>query len=790
MLRQKGYSLINITGLSVGIAATLLILIYVADELSYDKFHRDAGRIYRIYFMGRLQGTEIHGANSAAPIAEAMQREIPEVDEAVRFGLWRTMPMGYEQKYFTEQHFLVADSNFFKFFSFPLIEGDPKTALKGPDKIVITEAVAKRYFGDENPIGKIMLRGSDRRASEVTGVAKNPPHNSHIDFDIVLSGESWEYMKSVQWTSNNLYTYVRLKPGASPEKVKSHLDEMVVKYMGAELEKFIGMTFEQFRKQGNDVGLGLQPMLDIHLRSTLSEEITPNGSIQYLYVFCAIAIFIIAIACINFMNLSTARSANRAKEVGVRKTIGAIRGKLILQFISESLLYSFFSMIMALVLIAVFLDGFNVLSGKQLTIGMLMNPFALGAIVIFTIIVGFLAGSYPAFYLTAFKPTEVLKGKVRAGFRNSAMRNILVIFQFVISVALIFGSLVVYSQLNFMQQKNLGFSKENVLSVLHTMSLGKNSQAFKNELNSHPEFKGASFANRLPPHIDWNSAFRKGGSEQDYLLTMYNVDFDHLTTMGYTMVEGRFFSRDFPSDTAAIILNETAYKQMDFRNLEEATILSYNGDAPHPLKVIGVMKDFNYESLKSNIKPMAIQLGSEPNFEMAVRLSAGNTKEQLQLLESIWKKYAPDAPFEFSFVDQNFDSLFRAEERLGSIILVFTVLAISIACLGLFGLSAYTAEQRAKEISIRKVMGATVSQLMVLLSKDFAKLVMISFAIGCPLAWYGAGEWLQGFANRIDLQIWMALVAGSLCLCIALVIIGLQSVKAARENPVKAMKSE
>lgn len=790
MVRQKGYTLINITGLSVGIAATLLILFYVADELSYDKFHKDADRIHRITFTGRLQGTEMHAAVSAAPIAEAMQHEIPEVEEAVRFGLWRTMPMGYEQKYFTEKHFVVADSNFFKFFSFPLIQGDPNTALKGPDKIVITEAVAKRYFGDENPIGKIMLRGSERRASEVTGVAKNPPHNSHINFDIVLSGESWEYMKSVQWTSNNLYTYVRLKPGASPEKVKSHLDGMVVKYMGAELEKFIGMTFDEFKKQGNDVGLGLQRMLDIHLWSNLSEEITPNGSMQYLYLFSAIAIFIIAIACINFMNLSTARSANRAKEVGVRKTIGAIRGKLILQFISESMLYSFCSMLMALALIALFLDGFNVLSGKQLTIGVLMTPFVLGAVVIFTIVVGFLAGSYPAFYLTAFKPTEVLKGKVRAGFRNSTMRNSLVIFQFVISVALIFGSLVVYRQLEFMQQKNLGFSKENVVSLLHTVSLGKNSQAFKNEVNSHSEFKGASFANRLPPNIDWNSAFRKGGSEQDYLLTMYNVDFDHLATMGYTMVDGRFFSRDFPSDTAAIILNETAYKQMDFKNLEEATVISYNGEAPHPLKVIGVMKDFNYESLKSNIKPMAIQLGSEPNFEMAIRLSSGNTKEQLQLLESIWKKHAPEAPFEFSFVDQNFDSLFRAEQRLGSIILVFTVLAISIACLGLFGLAAYTAEQRAKEISIRKVMGASVSQLLLLLSKDFALLVLISFAIGCPLAWYGAGVWLSGFANRIDLQIWMALVAGSACLCIALVIIVLQSVKAARENPIKAIKSE
>jgi len=560
--------------------------------------------------------------------------------------------------------------------------------------------------------------------------------------------------------------------------------------MGPELEKVIGMSFNQFKTQGNGVGLVLQPLLDIHLRSNLSEEITPSGDIQYLYIFGAIAFFIIAIACINFMNLSTARSANRAKEVGVRKTIGAIRGKLVLQFISESLLYSFFSMILAVILIALSLQGFNLLAGKELTVRVLASPLVITALISFTIIVGLLAGSYPAFYLTAFKPVEVLNGKVRAGFKNSGLRNTLVVFQFVISIALIFGSLVVYTQLKFMQQKNLGFAKENVLSLLHTMSLGKNSQAFKNEVNSHPEFKGISFANRLPPNIDWHSAFRKGGSEQDFLLTLYHADPDHLSTMGYSMVEGRFFSRDFPSDSAAIILNETAYKQMDFKNLEDATVLSYQGEKPEPLKVIGVIKDFNYESLKSNIKPLAMLLSDEPNFESAVRLSAGNTQEQIQLLESIWKKYVPEAPFEYTFVDENFDALFRAEQRLGRIILVFTVFAISIACLGLFGLAAYTAEQRAKEISIRKVMGATVSQVIVLLSKDFTRLILVSFAIGSPLAWYAANEWLQGFANRIDLHLWMVLAAGSISLCIALIIISLQASKAARENPINAMRSE
>jgi putative ABC transport system permease protein len=790
MLRQKAYTGINIAGLSVGIAATLIILIYVVDELSYDGFHQEAENIYRVGFSGRLQGNEFNSATSPAPLAEAMQKEIPEVKEIVRFGLWRTFPVSYEDKNFTEKNFLLADSNFFKFFSFKLVHGDPETVLKGTNKVVITETSAKKYFGDENPLGKIIIGGSHRGTYEISGVVQDPPTNSHIDFDMILSGESWDYMKNTQWTSNNLYTYFKTHPGADSEKIKRQLDGMTEKYVGIELEKYLGFSFKQFLDQGNSVGFFLQPFLDIHLKSNLSEEIVPNGNIQYLYIFGAIAAFIILIACINFMNLSTARSANRAKEVGVRKTIGAVKHRLIFQFLSESILYSSLSMVAAIGIIAVSLTGFNLLSGKELNMTFFTNPIVIGVLVAFTLFIGFLAGSYPAFYLTSFKPTEVLKGKIRSGFRNSALRNVLVVFQFMISIALIFGSIVVYQQLKFMQEKNLGFDKENVVSLIHTMSLGKNAQAFKNDLNSHTEFKGASFANRLPPNIDWNSAFRKVGSDQDYLLTTYYVDHDHLKTMGYSMVQGRFFSKEFASDTAAVVLTETTFNHMGFADMDDASILSYNFDTPRPLKVIGIMKDFNFEGLKANIRPMAILLSSEPNFEMGIRLSAGNTQDQIKLLEQIWKKYAPGAPFEYSFLDQNFDSTFRAEQRMSRIILVFTVLAIGIACLGLFGLAAYTAEQRAKEISIRKVMGASISQVVMLLSKDFALLVTIAFVIATPLAWYFAETWLSEFANRIPIEVWYVILSGTIALLIALATISFQSIKAAHENPVNAMRSE
>lgn len=790
MLRQKGYSAINIVGLSMGIAATIIILIYIVDEVGYDTMHQDAAQIHRVVTSGQLQGNSLETANTMAPLAETMQKEIPQVSEVVRFGLWRTMPMGYGDKFFTEQHLLVADSNFFTFFSFRVVKGNPDAFLKGPNKLVITESAAMRYFGNEDPMGKLMVYGAEKTAAEVVGVVADPPHNSHIPFDMVLSGESWGFMKNPQWTSMNLYTYFKTHPGTDPGVVKTHLDRMVETHLGSELERLLGMSFKQFREQGNDIGLIIQPMLDIHLKSDLSDELMPGGNIQYLYIFGVIAAFIILVACINFMNLSTARSANRAKEVGVRKTIGALRSRLIIQFIAESLIYATISTLVALAIIGLSIDGFNALAGKELGLSVLYTPQVIIALILFTLVIGLVAGSYPAFYLTAFKPTEVLKGKVRSGFRNSAMRNVLVVFQFIISIALIFGSMVVYRQLHYMQQKNLGFDKENVVNLLHTLSLKTDAQAFKNDVMSHPTFKGASFANNLPPRVTWTSAFRKSGSQEDYFLHVYQVDHDHLKTMGYTMVEGRFFSPDFKSDTAAIILNEAAFKQMGYRSMEEAVVLSYQSEEPTPLKVIGILKDFNYQSLRDNVKPMAILLGPEPNFEMAIRLSAGDTQEQIRLLETIWKKYAPGAPFEYSFIDQNFDSLFRAEQRMSQIILVFTVLAISIACLGLFGLAAYTAEQRAKEISIRKVMGASVSEVMVLMTKDFTLLVMIAFVISTPLAWYFSESWLAGFANRISIDYSFVIISGAVSLLIALITISYQSLRAAKENPVNAMRLE
>jgi len=797
LLRQKVYSGINVLGLTLGVTSALLILLYVADEFSYDRFHPDRENMYRLTFRGKLEGQDFTTTLVGMPAAEALQREAPQVSSVVRMAKWGTYPIRYEEKLFTEKKFMVADSNFFTFFNFKLVAGNRATALNGPNKVVITEATATKYFGykgpgDTTPIGKHLIGGSaGEQIMEVTGIAENPPHQSHFHFDFVLSMDSWDIAKSSTWLNTATTTYFKLLPTASPEDLKPVLEGFVKKYCALEIQQFLNQSLDEFIQKGGFLGFQVQPMLDIHLYSGLTDELEPNGNIQYIYLFSAIAMFIVGLACINFMNLSTARSANRAKEIGIRKTIGAMKGKLVGQFILESFLYTALAFMFSIALVSVLLDPFNLLSGKNLTTDLLMQPYFIAGMTALMIIIGLLAGSYPAFYLTTFKPAEVLKGKVRAGMKSSGIRNTLVVVQFMISIALIISTLMVNQQIKFLQSKNLGFNKDHIIDLLHTGNLGKNGEAFKNELLSYPEIAGASYSNRLPPNIDWTSTFQSESSDRTYLLAIYQMDYDHLKTMGYEMAAGRFFSRDYPSDSTAVILNETAAFQLGLTDFEGRKLKTFF-DTPdgRTVEVIGILKDFNFETLKSSIRPMAIMLGKAPNWEMAIRLTPGDAQEKISRIEQLWKKYAPHTPFEFSFLDQNFDLLFRAEQRLSHVILVFTSLAIIIACLGLFGLATFTAEQRSKEISIRKVMGATVPQVIVLLSKEFTKLVVIAFVIAIPITWYGMNQWLQAFAYRVNFSAVVVLTAGAIAVAVALFTISFQSAKAALTNPVNALRSE
>jgi putative ABC transport system permease protein len=796
ILRYKVYSSINISGLAVGIASSILIMLNVIDELSYDRFHKDSDRIYRIGSSGSFEGSEFHQAASSSPIAEAMLQEIPEVTSAVRFYWWRSLPMRFNDKSFIEKKALVADSNFFQFFSFPLISGNPNTALNGTDKVVITEATAKRFFGEDDPMGKILLRGEGRVATEITGVARDLPFNSHLQFDMIFSGESYQYMQNTHWSNTYLHTYIKTNEFSDLAGVKKKLDVITEKNIGPELEEITGLSVEQFRASGNRFGFFLQPLLDIHLKSDLG-EIIPQGNIQYVYVFGAVAFFILLIACINFMNLSTARYATRAKEVGVRKSVGAARKLLISQFLSESMIYSFIATIFAMAIVGLALQPFNELAGKNIELNVFKTPLVIIGIISFGLITGFIAGSYPAFYLTSFNPVNVLKGKVQEGFRNSKLRNSLVIFQFVTSIVLILGSLVVYKQLKYMQEKNMGFNKENVIDVSNGWSLGNSSEEFKNELSQYPEFKSVSFSSGLPPHIADGNLFRKGGTEQDIVLNVITVDYDQIAVMGFEMSLGRFFSIDFPSDSTAIVLNETAYKQLGFDRIEGNSMINYNAENPTPFHLIGVIKDFNFENLRSSVKPMAMLLSvgknnfmvRQANNDIAIRIASGDATASIDKLENIWKKFS-SSPFEFTFLDQNIDAMFRSEKRMGKIIFIFSTLTIFIACLGLFGLAAYLGEQRGKELGIRKVLGASVSQLVVLLIKDFTWPIGVAFVIAAPFGWYIMSQWLQEFAYHVDVEFWMVIAAGLLSLLIAILTISVESMKVATGNPIKALKSE
>ena len=795
--RQSLYSIINVLGLTVGVASSLFIMLYLVDELGYDRFHPDAEQIHRVTFQGRLQGQEFTTVLVGMPLKEALRGEIPEVMDAVRFVKWSTHPVRYEEKAFTENQFLLADSNFFTFFHFKLIAGNPVEVLKGPNKVVISERAAQKYFGyqgrgDNSPLGKILILGSKgERTAVVSGIAENPPGQSHFHFDFILSMESWEYATNPIWLNSSVLTYFKTLPGVSTVNVQKRLTGFVKKYCEKELFQYLNLSFEEFERQGGHLGFGVQPLLDIHLYSDLQDELEPNGKIAYVYLFTAVTLFILLLACINFMNLATARSASRAREIGVRKSVGALKSGLMGQFLMESFFYTILSFLFAFILVYSLMGPFNLLSGKEFVPSMFLQPIFLVGLPLFIIFIGLMAGSYPAFYLTSFKPVEVLKGKVRAGSGSFKIRNGLVIFQFFISIGLIIASVLIYQQLLFLQQKNLGFEKENIINVLHTVNLGTNGEVLKNELLKYPEVVACSFANRLPPNIDWTSTFITEGDEKTYLLAIYTMDYDHIKTLGYTMKSGRFFSRDFPSDSSAVILNETAARQMGFEAFQGKKIKSYfDSEKGRWLEVVGIMKDFNFETLKSAVRPMAVLLGPSPNYEMAIRIQAGDVGETINRIGGIWKKYAPEVAFEYSFLDENFDALFRAEQRLSHVILLFTCLAVFIACLGLFGLATFMAEQRSKEIGIRKILGASNSQVVELLSRNFLKLVMVAFALSIPLVWIGMSKWLEEFAYRIEIQGWVFLVSGMVALVIAFLTTSYQALRAAGTNPVEALRSE
>jgi len=795
----KAYTFINIIGLSVGIASVIAIMLFVRDELSYDRYNKYADRIYRPTFSATFNGRETKSALSPAPTGPAVYHDLPEVAAYARLHYEGSCVVRYDGKTFVEQKFLWGDSTLFDVFTLPFVAGNPKTALAQPNTMVITESTAHKYFGNENPIGKILNKDKNTDYI-VTGVIKDVPSNSHFHPDFIGSLTTETDSRDPNWLSNNYYTYFLLKKGADPEDFRLKLDQELVAHAGPQLRAVTGVSLEQFLAAGNRVGFVVQPLTSIHLNSDLQYELEQNGNISRVYIFSAIAIAILLIACINFINLATARSEKRAKEVGIRKTLGSPRSHLVGQFMAESVLMSGIAVLLAVGIVELLLPLFNDVADKKLSLGILSDPWSVPFLVGLVIIVGITAGSYPAFYLSSFHPIDALKSEKKRGGRKSFMRNGLVVFQFAISIALFIGTLVIYDQLKYVQTRDLGFDKEEIVFISRTEDLSHEMQSFIHELKEDKDIISVSNSSAVPGRQWGDSGFWLEGTGADKLVDLQTMtsDLDFAKTYKLEMAQGRFFSKEHPSDTDAVVVNEEVARAFGVKDIVgKYLILPMGNDGSKKaetrrLEVVGVVKNFNYHSLHESVRPLVI--GLMPNTRagsfVTVRLAPGNHLNTISFVEKVWKKYAGNEEFNFNFLDNSLQELYAADQRTSRIAGAFSILAIFIACLGLLGLAAFITEQRTKEIGIRKVLGASVPEVIALLSGQFAKWVLIANVVAWPLAYYVMKNWLQNFAYRTDMSVWIFAASGILALVIALLTVSSHAVRAATANPVESLRYE
>ena len=794
--RQKFYAFINITGLTIGLVTSLLILLYIADEFSYDRFHKDAGKIYRVNLTGRMSGQEFNSPNTSAPVASGFLNEIPGVEQACRIALWKEMPIEHGEDLFTEKTVLVADSNFFNFFSFKLLAGDPVNVLARPNSIVLTETAANRIFGysglgDNRCIGQSLEFGNEKLVCNITGICEDPPPNSHFHFSMILSMESWDDSHSSVWVSNSLLTYIRFGEDPDQDLVGSRIQELVKKHIGPQAQKYLGISFEEFLEKGGAYGFYLQPLTGIHFASDADLHLEPGGNMTTIYLLAGIVVFIIVIACINFMNLSTARYSGRAKEVGVRKSMGSATSSLRTQFLTESVLYTLLSLLLAQLILILILPQFNVLSGKLLNLKALYSFYYISAIICLVVITGIIAGSYPAFYLTSFKPVDTLRGKLKAGIKSKRIRQVLVIFQFTVSTGLIICTLLIYKQLQYIQNKDLGFDKNNLIVLKNAGSLGTNKNAFKEELLKMSEVEDASICNLVPPDVSYSDIFRPAGEDVQERGSNYCIaDENFMSTLKLTLVDGRFFSKEFTSDVNGVVINEAAARLFGFDNpVGEKIQTFWKKDTLDEREILGVVKDYNFQSLEEAVTSLLIFQGKEGE-NIVVRLTSGDINNKINRIESKWKSFPESGSFDYSLISDDFHAKFRKEEQLGKLFLVFTILAIVIASLGLLGLASFTAEQRSKEIGIRKAMGSSSGGVIKLLSMEYLNLMFVSLPIAALLSYLIINWWLNNFAYKTNIGVLSFIAGGIISLLIAIISVGYQSLKAASRNPVDSLMYE
>lgn len=795
--RHKFISFINLFGLTVGTASCLLILIYILHEVSYDKYNDHPENVYRVtrIFKNRETRSEsLHLGTVAPPVGPLLKHEFPQIESMTRMLSNSNVSFRFGDKLFTETDVFFTDENVFNIFRIKVVQGNPATALSEPYSIMLSQELATKYFGNNDPMNKV-LRLDGRKDFKVTGVYNAFPDNAHLHPTAMVSFSTLndpdiygaERLRT-SWSNNSFFTYVRLAPGTDPQQLEARFPAFLNKVFidpGATVQPSVWTS------------LTLQKLTDIHLRSHLDSEAEENGDIKRVYIFSIIALFILVIACINYMNLSTARSALRAKEIGIRKVAGAERREIIFQFLSESVTIAMMAMAAAVVLTLVCLPLLNKASDMRLSFSVLLQPLWIVALVCVPLLVGLISGIYPALFMSSFQPSKVLKGLFKAGGRNVSFRKVLVTVQFGISIMLIVGTVVVFRQLKYMENKSLGFNKDHIITLPYSDTLTSRFAAFQSSLKSGAYVKEVTRSSRIPSgrlldnmgaSIESGDTLAPSQGDVKYVL----VDENFVGTYGIKVLAGRSFSRDFGMDTVSYVVNESAVRTLGLKSPDEAIgkNFSYGGNGG---KIIGVINDFNFESLVQKIVPLALLYprGNTGGFSrISIKVDGRNVPVALEQIHQTWKQYLPDSPFDYTFMDENFAKLYVAQEREGVIFSIFSGIAIFIACLGLFGLSSFTISQRIKEIGIRKVLGASVSNIVYLLSKDFMRLVLIAAIIAFPIAWYVMNDWLSAFAYRISISAWIFILAALVAATVALATIAVLTIRAAVANPVKSLRSE
>jgi len=797
IFRHKTYVIINIMGLAVGFACSLLIFLFVMHELSYDKFNEKYDRIYRLYLVGKLGESEFKGAWTAAPTARTFVEEFPEVEKAVRMQRWDESLIRIDDRKFIESRIAVADSGFFDLFSLNLLEGDPHKALTQPHTVVLTTSLAKKYFGSEEAMGQNLRIGNDSVLFTITGVMQDVPENSHLEFDLLISFLTHPRANDDFWLSNSFSTYILLRKGVPASSVESKIPGIIEKYVGPQVQRILGMDLQAFTDAGNQYGIFMQPLSDVHLNTEIGSEFKRSSDRKYIYIFSGVAFVILIIAGINYMNLSTARSTRRSREVGLRKVVGSSKGMLIRQFIIESVLLTVISTVVAVVLVELLLPVFNNMLQTNLKVGYFSRWYVIPGLLLLTLLIGFLSGSYPAWFLASFMTVKVLYGKLKVGVSNTIVRSILVVFQFLFSIALILSSLVIYKQINYMLNKDMGFDKEQLLVIRRADALQKKVRAFKDEVKKIPDVINVANSTTVPGYSNNNNGYPIEGrpAEQVYLMWTNWIDYDFFNTYKINLADGRFFSRDFPSDSAGVIVNEEAIRKFGITDPFNTRFIQVGQTLEEKsyLNIVGIVKDFHFNSLQNKIEPHVFILKPEKwdwAGYLTIRVGKDNMEKTISMIEKTWQTFTGDEPFQYFFMDQEFENFYKEEKRTARIALAFSILSVFIACLGLFGLTSFATEQRAREISLRKVLGSSARDIILLFTREVLIMIGISTIPAWVLSYFFLKKWLQNFSYHISLGPWEFLLSMLIVLLIALITVSYRTYRAALVNPADVLKYE